>query len=103
MLKIRNLLRNSKYRDLITQLPKGQFVYPELDLLLTTEPFIQQGTPYEWKPKPTETKLQPKAKESLTLRYLKFLNLFNPIKGISEERKTEKEDETDDILLLEDS
>lgn len=53
-LKIRNLLRNSAYRDQITQLEKGKFVYPELDLMLTTEPFQQEGTPYQWKPKPEQ-------------------------------------------------
>jgi hypothetical protein len=40
-LKVRNLLRNSEFRDIITQLPKGEFVFPELDMKLTTEPFIQ--------------------------------------------------------------
>jgi energy-coupling factor transporter ATP-binding protein EcfA2 len=57
-LKVRNLLRNSKYRELITELPKGSFVYPTTDQLLKVEPFQQQGKPYEWiyrppqKPKP---------------------------------------------------
>lgn len=59
-LKVRNLLRNSQYRDVITALPKGQFVFPELDLLLSTEPFNQQGKPYEWKPKRIEIKEQSK-------------------------------------------
>ena len=44
-LKVRNLLRNSKYRDLITTLPKGKFVFPELDLMLSVEPFKQEGKP----------------------------------------------------------
>jgi len=48
-LKVRNLLRNSEFKDVITELPKGQFVFPELDLLLTTEPFKQNGAPYEVK------------------------------------------------------
>ena len=58
-LKVRNLLRNSEYRDIITELPKGMFVFPELDLELVTEPFQQQGTPSEWKPQIIE---QPKPK-----------------------------------------
>ena len=70
-LKIRNLLGNSKYRDLITQLPKGEFVFPELDLKLKTEPFIQEGKPYQWKPKPTEQ--QPKTQAEKWKSY-------NPIK-----------------------
>ena len=42
-LKIRNLLRNSKYREEITKLEKGSFVFPELDLKLNVEPFQQIG------------------------------------------------------------
>jgi hypothetical protein len=47
-LKVRNLLRNSEFRDTITQLEKGKFVFPELDLELSTEPFTQEGKPYAW-------------------------------------------------------
>ena len=53
-LKVRNLLRNSEYRDVITELPKGSFVFPELDLELETEPFEQEGKPYQWIPQVTE-------------------------------------------------
>jgi hypothetical protein len=60
-LKIRNLLRNSKFRDSITTLEKGSFVYPELDLVLKTTPFQQEGKPYEWRPKP-----KPKPKGLIT-------------------------------------
>ena len=49
-LKVRNLLRNSKYRDEITELAKGSFVFPELDLKLTVQPFKAQGTPTEIEP-----------------------------------------------------
>ena len=59
-LKVRSLLRNSEFRDIITELPKGEFVFPELDQKLRTEPFIQQGTPYEVKLKIPEPKPQPK-------------------------------------------
>lgn len=55
-LKIRNLLRNSKYRDEITRFPKGQFVYPETDNIIETTPFEQVGQPYQWKPKPKPQK-----------------------------------------------
>jgi hypothetical protein len=53
-LKVRNLLRNSEFRDTITELPKGKFVFPELDLELETEPFKQEGKPYEWIPQVIE-------------------------------------------------
>jgi len=55
-LKVRNLLRNSDYRDKITELPKGKFVYPETDEEFQTEPFVQNGKPFEWQPKPKEQK-----------------------------------------------
>jgi hypothetical protein len=52
-LKVRQLLRNSKFRDKITILEKGSFIFPELDLVLKTEPFQQQGKPFEWhRPQP---------------------------------------------------
>jgi hypothetical protein len=55
-LKIRNLLRNSKFRDQITSLEKGKFVFPETDNVLETKPFQQIGKPYEYKPKKPEPK-----------------------------------------------
>ncbi len=76
-LKVRSLLRNSKFRDIITELPKGQFIYPELDLKLTTEPFKQIGTPTEFKPKPTE-----KPKEQFVDAWKPQIRKFNPIQKI---------------------
>jgi hypothetical protein len=58
-LKVRNLLRNSEFRDTITQLEKGKFVFPELDLELSTEPFKQNGRPYQWIPTTME-QLEPR-------------------------------------------
>jgi hypothetical protein len=55
-LKVRNLLRNSKFRDQITSLEKGKFVFPETDNVLETKPFQQIGKPYEYKPKPKPQK-----------------------------------------------
>jgi hypothetical protein len=49
-LKVRNLLRNSKYKDKITTLPKGSFILPETDTILKTTPFQQNGKPFEIKP-----------------------------------------------------
>jgi hypothetical protein len=64
-LKIRNLLRNSKYRNEITSLEKGKFIFPETDQMLETTPFTQNGKPYEWKPKP---KPQQQKKEQTVFR-----------------------------------
>jgi hypothetical protein len=72
-LKIRNLLRNSKFRNEITGLKKGLFVFPELDRVLKTEPFQRQGKPYEWIPKP---KAEPKQEKPSKLDTLKgFLKM----------------------------
>ena len=46
-LKIRTMLRDSKYRREIVHLPTGMFIYPETNLVLLTEPFKQNGRPYE--------------------------------------------------------
>jgi hypothetical protein len=105
-LKIRALLRNSKFRDQITTLEKGSFVYPELDLKLTVEPFIQIGTPTEFKPtvKPTENKKETKNLSIFSaIKYL--LNPFQTvpkgyeIKGNSEEDNI-KQDELGDFLAI---
>ena len=54
-LKIRALLRNFKFRDEIIRLEQGSFVYPELDLKLTVDPFKPEGLPQEWKPQTKAT------------------------------------------------
>ena len=46
-LKIRTMLVGSKYRKEITHLPTGMFIYPETYLVLLTDPFKQNGRPYE--------------------------------------------------------
>jgi DNA polymerase III delta prime subunit len=124
-LKVRALLRNSQYKDVITELPKGTFVYPELDFELKTEPFKQEGAPYQWKPKPTEQPIpepeKPTAKKGF---WSKLFNHDLPdIKGSHEyeawkdrqlrkrrlgiedstvsKLEYENEYEKDDILLLE--
>jgi hypothetical protein len=107
-LKVRNLLRNSQYRDIITELPKGEFIFPETNQKLTTEPFIQEGKPFLWKPKERPIKTQPRAevKEALLLRYLRFIAKFSPFGNSTDtteqstEEENEKEDELDDALIL---
>lgn len=93
-LKVRNLLRNSKYRDVITQLTKGQFVFPELDLMLTTEPFTQQGTPYEWKPKP----IKPPQAEPVKKRK----SIFDKMKEILNNQPNSKEPNLDQSVYSDD-
>jgi len=56
-LKIRSLLRNSKFRKDITTLEKGKFVFPQTDQILEVKPFKQNGKPYQiMKPKVTVKK-----------------------------------------------
>jgi len=46
-LKLRAMLRDSKYKNEVLHLPTGMFIYPETNLVLITEPFKQNGKPYE--------------------------------------------------------
>jgi hypothetical protein len=119
-LKVRNLLRNNKYRNVITELPKGNFVLPETDLMLNVSPFKQQGNPTEIKPqvqsqqpKPQEPLFNKIAKHFLFPRqkalYEQVLKLRNQqqqqaqqssSEGLDSEEETENEDiEMDDLLL----
>ena len=84
-LKIRALLRNSIYRDEITKLPKGTFIYPETDQKLTTEPFKQNGNPYLWQSKPTEQP-QPQ-KRTFQEKHLVLNFLFNPFQLLQLQKK----------------
>ncbi len=77
-LKIRALLRNSKFRDQITALPKGTFVFPETDQQLTVEPFNQQGKPYLWQKTTNPTKRAENKKQLTPLQ--KEYKAANPIK-----------------------
>jgi len=88
-LKVRNLLRNSEYRDLITLLPKGKFVFPELDLMLTTEPFMQQGKPQLWnKPEQPRITQQPEPIKPLSL-----LEKIFPILQIRRQKQRQQQQE----------
>jgi hypothetical protein len=102
-LKVRMLLRNSKFRDEVTQLPKGTFIFPELDLKLVTEPFQQIGKPFNWRPKATATKVEPKQKQSLALKYLNWLNeKVNHVNLDPNNYDTENKEETEEDALEED-
>jgi hypothetical protein len=103
-LKIRALLRNSIFRDQITTLEKGSFVYPELDLKLTVEPFQQIGTPYEFKPTVTPTEIKKEKKNLTLLGAIKYL--INPFaiypNSNKEETKEDLEDsQADGLMTLE--
>ena len=112
-LKVRNLLRNSKYRDDITELPKGKFIFPSLDLELRTKPFMQQGEPYEAKP---QTAKQPE-KPNIIQRFVKWYasnkkriegqrqqRQNNPDRSVysDDPRDTQEDDMEEDLALLDD-
>jgi hypothetical protein len=59
-LKIRQLLRNSNFKNEITKLEKGKFLFPETDAILETTPFKQHGKPQE-----IRFQQQPEPKKSL--------------------------------------
>ena len=73
-LKIRNLLRNSEFRDIITKLPKGSFVFPESDMMLTTQPFKQNGKPSQIKPIPQAKLQQTEKKQNIIQKIAYGLN-----------------------------
>ena len=59
-LKVKRLLRHSKYRKEVLTLPKGVFVYPSLDVLVKFPLFKQNGKPFEYKPSTIEQHLTAK-------------------------------------------
>lgn len=107
-LKIRQLLRNSEFKNLITELPKGEFVFPELNLKLNTEPFMQIGKPYLWiqpeEPKqqtPTFYKSVPTSDKTKRTFWQKLFNLnLTPQTQIEESTDEQENKEVDDLLLL---
>jgi len=93
-LKVRMLLRNSEFRDIITELPKGTFIFPELNLKLTTEPFKQEGTPYLWHK--TEQP-QPQQPQGLMQRFKNWKNKYNKALNESRQRQLRRHpQQTDD-------
>lgn len=72
------------------------FVYPELNLLLTTEPFIQQGKPFEVKAQIEQPQPKPKPKESTMRKIWKLLapsnqvKLYNEIEAIKAQQTTQE-------------
>ena len=69
-LKFSRLLRHSKYRKNVLSLPKGVFLYPALDSLISFPMFKQDSKPFEWKPQCGERSPmpQPYKREHRTLK-----------------------------------
>ena len=85
-LKFARLLRNSVYRKAVLSLPKGCWLYPSLDTLISFPLFKQDSKPYEWKPKcgdsPMPKPYKPK-KESL-LKRIRKSKIARLLRGIHE-------------------
>jgi hypothetical protein len=94
-LKIRNLLRNSKYRDAITTLEKGSFIFPELDQKLTVQPFKAQGTPYNWKP--TATTTEPTKPKSFFKEFVKAFFSTKPLSQQQSPTQTQSQTQSPDL------
>lgn len=100
-LKIRALLRNSAFKEEITRLPKGKFVYPSKDETLETRPFEQIGKPFELKEEP-----KPKAeKKSALKRLVTFYRTFvkRALEGNAESVESEEKPHYDTDLEGEDT
>jgi hypothetical protein len=110
-LKVRNLLRNSKYRTEITQLEKGKFVFPETDSVLETKPFTQDGKPFQWIPK--EKPQEPQKPKGILAKIKAWYDKplfgdffkkygYKPKPETSEDLDKEAEEEDEENLLDED-
>jgi hypothetical protein len=108
-LKVKKLLTPLKEeKEKVLELSKGTFYFSAINDFISF-PKYTPYKPIEWRPKQREI-AQPKQeeREPLVLKYMKFVNRWlNPFKGYRtgepETEENEKEDEKDDILLLEDS
>lgn len=94
------MLRNSKFRDNITTLEKGSFVFPELDLKMIVQPFQQEGVPYLWQPKATETATEQQQKpKSYFKEFIKAFFSNRPTQTQSLKDKEDLEDSQADGLF----
>jgi len=94
-LKFSRLLRHSKYRKEVLHLPKGVFLYPSQDMLISFPRFKQDSKPYEWQAKP-KPKPQPK-KERFRgfknfLRIIGLMSLPQGKEGIAVEEESLEEE-----------
>ena len=85
-LKFARLLRNSIYRKTVLSLPKGVWLYPSLETLISFPMFNQDSKPYEWKPKCGEPlPMQPyKRKREPLLKRIRRSKIARLLKGILE-------------------
>ena len=92
-LKLECYLGIQSLATLLQNYRKGEFIFPEENLKLQTEPFRQEGIPFSWRPQQT-TEKKTKQKKSLAWRYLEFVNrIFNGKQKPT--RNSNREDETD--------
>jgi hypothetical protein len=100
-LKIRRLLRNSKYKTEILNFERGKFLYTANDTLIQFPKFEANGKPYQWqKPKPKETEKPQKKRGILDTIFgaLSYPRLF----GKSTTTTPNSEEDSED-LSIEDS
>jgi hypothetical protein len=104
-LKIRSLLRNSKFRDQILTLDVGQFLYTGNDSLIKFDKFEGTGKPYELqKPqKPKRKSLIEKLKEWLQKKkqrkQLTISEAKSYVKTVSECQARPQNEETEDARI----
>lgn len=101
-LKFCRLLRHSQYRKNILNLPKGVFLFPSQDRLISFPIFKQDSKPYQYIPKIEKPKPQPQPKKKLSIaqKIKSLFWLFDTSKLETTEikpskRKEEKETEED--------
>ena len=75
-LKICRLLRHSKYKKEVLNLPKGVYVYAPLDSLISFSKFKQDSKPYQYRVKPLP-KPQPKKKTGIVQKIKALFWLFD--------------------------
>jgi len=109
-LKVRRLLRHSKYRKEILNFERGTFLYTATDTVIKFPKFETQENPYElvYKPKPQPQEENeswrdsiPKQKKKPSI-WRRILNIFYPIRfnpRNRQEPQNHEEDDTDNALL----
>jgi len=109
-LKINRLLRHSKYRKNVLSLPKGVFLYPTQDMLISFSKFKQDSKPYQYRPKEEPKPESQTKKKGILERIRDALTPKNPItkQPIGSYTETEEDSEEDihdsldtDLLLWE--
>jgi len=102
-LKISRLLRHSKHRAEVLELPKGTFLYTPLDKLVKFDLFKGKGKPYPYRPRPIETTIEEPIKPKKGKLRFKVVEAFGliPIPTIYRE-PTENQEPRTQTLKTED-